>query len=203
MASAGRLSNGVPNRKSFQMTNTASSVPNNLPLSLSSFIGRTQEIAELEHLLSSTRLLTLTGAGGCGKTRLALRVATNTLSRFKDGVWWIELAVLNDPILLPQTVLQNLGLPESLSRAPIDLLTDYFQPKLSLLILDNCEHIIDACARFVAHLLQTCPQLTIIVTSREALNIDGELVWIVPSLQVPTIQPSSTDRKSTRLNSSH
>src|SRR5262249_50664359 len=107
------------------MKNLASSVPNNLPLFLSSFIGRSQEIVEIEQLLDSTRLLTLTGAGGCGKTRLALRVVENLLDRFKDGVWWVELAVLDDPTLIPQAVSQTLKLPESLSRAPLDLLTDY------------------------------------------------------------------------------
>jgi predicted ATPase/DNA-binding CsgD family transcriptional regulator len=173
------------------MENTSGSVPNNLPPSLSSFIGRAREIAELEHLVNSTRLLTLTGAGGCGKTRLALHMATEWLNRFEDGVWSVELAVLPDPSLLPQAVLQTLGFPEPPSRAPIDLLTDYFQPKHSLLILDNCEHIIDACAKFVSHLLKACPQLTIVVTSREALNIDGELAWIVPSLQIPTIPSPS------------
>jgi predicted ATPase/DNA-binding CsgD family transcriptional regulator len=173
------------------MKSAYTSTPNNLPHFLSSFIGRTREIAELKHLLHSARLLTLTGAGGCGKTRLALRVVTDLVDRFEDGVWWIELAVLNDPDLIPQTVLQTLGPPELPNRAPIDLLTEYFQSKHSLLILDNCEYIIDACARFVSHLLQTCPQLTIIVTSREALNIDGELAWIVPSLEIPTVQALS------------
>jgi predicted ATPase len=158
----------------------------NLPVELTSFIGRERELAEVKYLISTSRLVTLTGAGGCGKTRLALRVAAETADRFGDGVWWIELAVLNDPTLLPQAVLQSLGVPESPSRIPLDLLTEYFQAKHSLLVLDNCEHIIDACAKFVSHLLQSCPQLSLIVTSREALNIDGELAWIVPSLQIPT-----------------
>jgi len=168
--------------------NPSSSVPNNLPVPLSSFIGRAQETAELGLLLNATRVLTLTGAGGCGKTRLALRLASDSLGRFEDGAWWIELAALDDPTLLPQAVLQALGLPKLPGRAPIALLTDYFQSKHSLLILDNCEHVIDACARLVSHLLQTCPQLSMIITSREALNIDGEVVWIVPSLQVPAHQ---------------
>jgi non-specific serine/threonine protein kinase len=163
----------------------------NLPVQLTSFIGRERELAEVERLMSTSRLVTLTGAGGCGKTRLALRVATELSSHFKDGVWWVELAVLNDPSLLPQAVLQTLGIPESPSRAPVELLSDYFQSKHALLILDNCEHVIDACAGFVSHLLQSCPQLSLIVTSREALNIDGELAWIVPSLQIPTLEPFS------------
>jgi predicted ATPase/DNA-binding CsgD family transcriptional regulator len=164
----------------------------NLPVQLTSFVGRKQELAEVERLISTSHVVTLTGAGGCGKTRLALRVAGETPDRFGDGVWWVELAVLSDPTLLPQAILQALRLPESPSRTSLDLLADYFQAKHSLLILDNCEHIIDACARLVSHLLQSCPQLNIIVTSREALNIDGELAWIVPSLQIPTIQSSST-----------
>jgi predicted ATPase len=166
---------------------------NNLPVQLTSFIGRERELAEVQRLMSTSRLITLTGAGGCGKTRLALRLAANLLDRFEDGVWWVELADLNDPTLLPQAVLQTLRLPESPSRTPLDLLTDYFQSKQALLILDNCEHIVDACARFVSYRLQTCPQLNTIVTSREALNIDGELAWIVPSLQVPTTSSTVSD----------
>jgi predicted ATPase/DNA-binding CsgD family transcriptional regulator len=164
----------------------------NLPVELTSFIGRERELAEVKQLVSTSSLITLTGAGGCGKTRLALRVAGQTSDRFEDGVWWVELAVLSDPTLLPQAVLQTLRLPEAPGRPSLDLLTDYFQAKHSLLILDNCEHIIDACARFVSHLLQTCPQLSLIVTSREALNIDGEVAWIVPSLQIPTNQSLAT-----------
>jgi Predicted ATPase len=133
---------------------------NNLPIQLTSFIGRERELAEVKHLISTSRLVTLTGAGGCGKTLLALRIATDLSSHFEDGVWWIELAVLHDPELSAQAVLQSLGLPESPTRTPLDLLTDYFQAKHSLLILDNCEHIIDACANFVSHLLPTCPQIS-------------------------------------------
>src|SRR6266487_7179837 len=103
----------------------------NLPVQLTSFIGRERELAEVERLMSTSRLVTLTGAGGCGKTRLALRVTTDLSSHFEDGVWWIELAVLHDSTLIPQAVLQTLGLPESPNRAAIDLLTDYFQPKHS------------------------------------------------------------------------
>jgi predicted ATPase/DNA-binding CsgD family transcriptional regulator len=164
----------------------------NLPVKLTSFIGRERELIEIERLLSTSRLVTLTGAGGCGKTRLALRVGRDLTSHFEEGVWWIELAVLDDPTVIPQAMLQTLGFPESPHRTPINLITDYFQSKRCLLILDDCEHMIDACARFVSHLLQTCPQLHIIVTSRETLNIDGEVAWIVPSLQSPTLQSPAT-----------
>src|SRR5215216_2588175 len=99
----------------------------NLPVELTSFIGRERELAEVKHLVFTSRLVTLTGAGGCGKTPLAMRVARETSHRFDDGVWWIELAVLNDPTFLPQAVLQTLRLSEAPSRSALDLLTDYFQ----------------------------------------------------------------------------
>jgi hypothetical protein len=159
--------------------------PNNLPTQLSSFIGRERAIAELKSLLSTTRLLTLTGAGGSGKTRLALQVATTLLAEFEHGVWWVELASLTDPVLVPQQVASSLGLSEQPGRSLMDTLTGALQPRRPLLVLDNCEHLIAACAHLVETLLRSCPGLHILTTSREAFNIPGETIWLVPSLDVP------------------
>jgi predicted ATPase/DNA-binding CsgD family transcriptional regulator/Tfp pilus assembly protein PilF len=156
-----------------------------LPTQLSSFIGRVQDSGAVARLLAASRLVTLTGAGGCGKTRLATHVAHAIGERFTDGVWYSTLAPLSDPALVARTVATVLGLPEQPGRPLIDTLTEYLLPKQCLLVLDNCEHLIDACAHLATALLQACTQLRILATSREPLNVDGEYIWIVPSLSVP------------------
>ncbi len=166
--------------------------PNNLPIPLSSFVGRAREIAEVKRLLGTTRLLTLTGAGGCGKTRLAIQVAqdlcrddqSNRL--YQDGIWWIDLAPLNDVALVPQTIAAVLDLQEIPNQSLTATLANYFHAKESLLILDNCEHLIDTCAQIVGVLLSACPKLHFLTTSRESLNISGESIWQVPSLNCLT-----------------
>ena len=160
-------------------------MPNNLPYQLSSFIGRGREMADVKRLLVSSRLVTLIGAGGCGKTSLALHIAQAVLDGYADGVWWVELAPLSDAALLPQTVMKALSLVEQRGRSPLATLLDFLKETDLLLILDNCEHVIDAAARLVDDLLQGGAGLRMLATSREALNIAGELAWIVPSLQVP------------------
>ncbi len=155
---------------------------NNLPSPLTSFVGREREINELKSLLGSTRLLTLTGAGGVGKTRLALTLAGQYQERFNDGVWLVELAALIDPQLLAQVVAQALGLgKEGSGLVELDLL-EYLRSKQLLVVLDNCEHLIEGCAILVAKLLQHCAGLQILATSREGLNIPGEVSYRVPSL---------------------
>jgi non-specific serine/threonine protein kinase len=166
--------------------NSESPLLHNLPAQLSSFIGRVQDSAEVARLLAMSRLVTLTGAGGCGKTRLAAHVARAVAQRFADGVWYIPLASLSDPAVVPQAAASVLDLPEQPDRPLTDTLTEYLRPKQGLLVLDNCEHLLDACAHLVTTLLQACTELRILATSREPLNVDGEYVWIVPSLAVPT-----------------
>jgi predicted ATPase len=158
---------------------------NNLPQQLTSFIGREREMTEVKRLLSSTRLLTLTGAGGCGKTRLALQVAADLVEEYPDGVWQVELAPLTDPSLVPQTVAKVLGVREEPDRSITETLTDYLQSRNLLLIMDNCEHLITPCSRFADSLLRTCPKLRVLATSREALNLKGEQAYRVPSLLLP------------------
>jgi predicted ATPase len=158
----------------------------NLPVELSSFIGREREISEVEGLLAETRLLTLTGTGGCGKTRLALRVAGNLRERFEDGVWWVSLAPLTSPDLTPKSVASALGMHEQPGRSTTEALSDHLRFRDLILVLDNCEHLIEACAALAEALLLCCPNLKILATSREPLGVAGEATWPVPSLSLPT-----------------
>jgi predicted ATPase/class 3 adenylate cyclase len=157
----------------------------NLPAQLTSFIGREAAIAEVKQFLATTRLLTLTGSGGCGKTRLALQVAADLLEVYADGVWLVELAALGDPALVPQAVATALGVREQPGRPLTATLTDYLRPKSLLLILDNCEHLLAACAQLADALLRSCPRLRMLASSREALGIGGEQTYRVPSLSLP------------------
>ncbi len=163
-------------------------VMNTLPLHLTSFIGRKHELIEICCLIQETRLLTLTGPGGCGKTRLALRVAAELTASFADGICWIELAALPDAAMLPQTLLAVVA-PHNVSaeaeNLPLNVLVAQLHGKELLLLLDNCEHFVDSCATVVDTLLRSCPALHILATSRENLGVEGEHVWLVPSLTTP------------------
>jgi non-specific serine/threonine protein kinase len=156
-----------------------------LPRQLTSFIGREREIAEVKSLLSKAHLLTLTGAGGCGKTRLALQVASDLVDGYKDGVWLVDLAPFSEPSLVPQAVARALDVSEQIGRPFLDTLVDYLRSKEILLVLDNCEHLIEACATLCEGLLRVCPELKILATSRERLGIAGETAYRVPSLSLP------------------
>jgi predicted ATPase/class 3 adenylate cyclase len=160
----------------------------NLPAQLTSFVGREREMAEVRRLLRSTRLLTLTGAGGCGKTRLALQVAADLLEQYADGVWLVELAALADPALVPQTVAAALGVREQPGRSLTETLSGYLRRKSLLLLLDNCEHLLAACSHLAESLLRSCPNLRILASSREGLGIAGETAYRVPSLSLPDLQ---------------
>jgi non-specific serine/threonine protein kinase len=172
---------------SFREAQVSGDRRHNLPVPLTKFIGRDQEIAELLRLVGSTRLLTLTGAGGCGKTRLALELAANVLDRFPDGVWVVDLAAISNPSLVAQTVASTLDVREGANRPLREMILEYVSTRQILLILDNCEHLIAACAEFAEALLRAALRLCILATSREGLGINGETIWQVPSLSVPEL----------------
>ena len=157
---------------------------NNLPLQLTNFLGRGAELAELKTLLARGRLLTLVGTGGIGKTRLAIELATEVLEDFAH-VWLAELAPISDPDLVAQTLMTTIDVREQAGRGPIDALIDYFGSKAALVVLDNCEHLLEPCALLAESLLHACPKVKVIATSREELGVPGEIRWRVPSLPVP------------------
>ncbi len=161
--------------------------PNNLPRQLTSFIGREKEIAEVKRLLSTADLVTLTGTGGAGKTRLALQVAADLLDTYPDGVWLAELASLSDPALVAKAVAAALDVPEQPGCPLHETLVRSLPTEHLLLVLDNCEHVLSACQDLANTLLRACPRLRILATSREALGVDGEVSYRVPSLRLPDL----------------
>ena len=167
-------------------------LPNNLPQQVTSFIGSEKEVADIKALLDKSRLLTLTGAGGSGKSRLSLQVAADLLTGEGDGVWLVELAPLTDPALVPQAVADVLGVREEAGKPISRTLADWLKAKRLLLILDNCEHLVSACASLAAELLKNCPGLHLLATSREPLNVTGEAVYRVPSLSLPDPRQTQT-----------
>lgn len=175
------------------MNDSASStiaLTNNLPIQLTSFVGRENETKELIQLLNQVRLLTLTGPGGVGKTRLSLQLAGDVSDGFEHGAWFVDLAPVTDPELVPQIVMNVLDLHEQIGGAPVDALFDFLRAKELLLVLDNCEQVIQASARLAHQLLTRCPHLKIIATSREALTVPGEKIYQVPALSLPDPQRS-------------
>jgi predicted ATPase/class 3 adenylate cyclase len=172
-------------RQDFPPLQSLNAIPNNLPVHLTSFIGREKEIAEVKQELTAHRLVTLTGSGGTGKTRLSLQVAAEVIEGFTQGVWFVELAPLVDPDLIPPTILSVMGINQQPGKAPLDVLKDYLHDKQVLLMLDNCEHLIEACAQVVNALLRAAPQIKVLASSREALGVKGEVAYHVPSLSLP------------------
>ena len=166
--------------------------PHNLPAELNSFVGRRHEMAEVKRVLQATRLLTLTGTGGAGKTRLALRVAADLVRAFADGVWVAELANLQDPALVAYAIFMALGLRDRSASWPVAVLTEYLSEKRLLLVMDNCEHLLTAAAVLVEALLRGCPGLRVLATSREPLGIPGEVRFAVPSLSLPDPKKSTS-----------
>jgi len=184
--------------RAFPPLNTVDDRPNNLPAELTTFIGRERELAEVKQLFPAARLVTLTGFAGVGKTRLALRTAADLLPDYPHGAWVAELAALTEAALVPKAVATALGLPEQSDRTLTETLGAFLRSKTALLVLDNCEHLIAACADLAQTLLRTCPNLRLLATSREPLGILGEVIWRVPALSTPNPQEMPPIEELTR-----
>jgi len=182
-------------REDFPPLKTLDARPNNLPVQLTSFIGREEEMKHVKNLLKQTHLLTLTGSGGAGKTRLSLQIAADVIDDFPNGVWFVELASLSEQTLLTQAIMKVLGLKEEPKRDLEETLCDYLRDKEILIILDNCEHLIEACSKLTEKLLSNSPKLKIIATSREALRCEGEQTHRVSSLEVPDPKDDNSPEK--------
>src|SRR5262245_3142911 len=159
----------------------------NLPAQATALVGRDRAVAGVRHIVlgDDGRLVTLTGVGGCGKTRLAVEVASSLVDSFRDGVWLVALAPVADRLLIPQAVAAELGVRERTDRSVLEGLVAHLKNRQLLLVLDNCEHLLEPCAELARELLQRCTSLRVLVTSRESLRISGELAWRVPSLAIP------------------
>src|SRR6266498_4218451 len=176
-----------------QSTPSLSKPITNLPAPLTTFIGRAKEQSEVIKLIAKYRLITLTGSGGVGKTRFAIKVGEQLVGDYPDGVWLLELASLNDHTLLPQVAATLFGLRMQPGISYTDLLINHLRTKSALLILDNCEHLLDACAPFAETLLKNCADLKVLITSREPLEVAGEALYRIPSLRLPDVLPYQMD----------
>ncbi len=179
-------------RRDFPALRTLGAVPNNLAQQVTTFVGREREQVEVKEALGNTRLLTLSGIGGLGKTRLSLQVAADVVNDYPDGVWFVELAPLADARLVPQAVATVLGVKEEAGRPVVEALVKYVHHRHILLVLDNCEHLVHACAELAKQLLQASARMKILASSREHFNIAGETVYTVPPLSVPGLEGGVT-----------
>jgi predicted ATPase/class 3 adenylate cyclase/Flp pilus assembly protein TadD len=170
----------------FPAPRTAPGARHNLPRAISSFIGRDREVAELAELLETARLVTLTGPGGCGKTRLAIEAASASLPVRPDGIWFVDLAPVSDRELVLSVAANSMGVQESRATSADSALIDFLSPGRPLVILDNCEHLVPTCAELTEKWLSACPGLTILVTAREPIGVAGEVIRRVGGLQVPS-----------------
>ena len=179
----------VASAASLRLARSAKRARHNLPAQRTALIGREREVVRVRDLLLSStgRLVTLTGAGGCGKTRLALAVAAEIVDKVYDGARWVELASVTDPTQVPQAVAAVLGVQDRAGRPLRELLIAYLARRLILLVLDNCEHLAEACADLIDRILETCPTVYVLATSRQPLRVAGEVTWRVPSLPVPDL----------------
>lgn len=173
-------------------TTVASSGPrHNLPLQLTDFIGRVDEVTDIQGLLAGRRFLTLTGVAGCGKTRLALEIGARSLDSYADGVWLVDLTPLSDGQFVPRAVGSALGVRERPHQPRSQTLVQHMRGRRLLLVFDNCEHVIDGCAQLADTLLRACPSVTLLATSREPLRLGGEMIWRVPPLRLPDLAARS------------
>jgi predicted ATPase/DNA-binding CsgD family transcriptional regulator len=172
----------------------------NLPVQLTSFIGRESDLANVAHMLSEARCITITGPGGCGKTRLALQIANKISGEFKDGAWWVDLSPLLDPALLSQLIVQALGMRPITDRPMLESLIGFLRPKQLLLVLDNCEHLNEACAHLARHLLIESPEIQILATSREPLGIEAETRYPISGLALPAADKEVKRDEESRLD---
>ena len=191
--------------REFPQLRSLDAFTHSLPLQRSAFIGREKEIAQIRDLIESNRIVTLTGVGGCGKTRLALQVGADELEHFDDGVFFVNLAPISDPDVVWEEIVRSVGAPSSgvitsaaLTR-PTDDLFARLGTKRALIVLDNCEHLVDACAEIVDRILVRCPNVSILATSREALRVEGEQSWSIPSLSLPTDADDAQKSESVSL----
>ena len=190
---------GLPSE--FPPLRTLDASRHNLPAPTTSFIGRKKEKVEIKQAIGAHRLVTLTGSGGTGKTRLSLQVAVDLRDQFADGIWFVELAPLTDSSLIPQTILTAMEASEQQDKTPAQALIERVRGKKLLLILDNCEHLIEAVAKLVESLLSNAPELKVMASSREALGVKGEMAWHVPSMSVPDAKSSTSLDEFSRLES--
>jgi predicted ATPase/DNA-binding CsgD family transcriptional regulator len=173
----------------------------NLPSELTGFVGRRQQLSAVKRLLSSARLVTLTGPGGVGKTRLAVQAASDLRRRFSAGAWLVELAEVDHPAHLPQVITAGLGLRDQSDRDPVEVLSEYLRTRQLLLVLDNCEHLATATATISYHVLRCAPELRIIATSRQALGVTGEHLYSIPPLSTPPADADTSLAELTRYES--
>lgn len=169
----------------FQPLRSLDTLPNNLPLQLTSFVGREREVRDIRKVFADTRVLTLIGSGGCGKTRLALQVAADLVDEYPDGVWWVELAPVTDHGLVTGAAASALRVKEVSGQPLVDTLVHHLRERRTLVVLDNCEHLVGACASLVDTLVRACPGVNVLATSREPLGVEAETPWRVPSLTLP------------------
>ncbi len=179
-------------RQDFPALRSLEATPNNLPQQVTSFVGRERELEEVKALLAKTRLLTLLGIGGLGKTRLSLQAAADVMDDYPDGVWFVELAPITDPLLVPQAVASVLGVKEAAGRPVIEALAAFGRDRSYLLILDNSEHLVQACAEVASELLRSGPHVRILASSREPLHTPGETTYHLPALRVPAAGEEAT-----------
>jgi len=190
-------------RQSFPALRSLETSPNNLPQQMTSFVGRERELAEVKAWLGKTRLLTLVGVGGLGKTRLSLQVAADVLDDYPDGVWFIELAPLADPQRVAQAVASVLGVVEDAGRPIQEALVAFVRDRQLLIILDNCEHLLKACADLARDLLRAGPEVKVLASSREPLHLTGETSYPLPSLALPDRHRTITPAALTQYEAVH